>query len=339
MATTSWRNALQKVKNKPRDELYTQRKSIDEMFSYFPAGLFKGKTVLCPCDGPQSKFVEFFKDKWQALGLKRLTCVCYTPSHGMILHMTAPDEEVWHDLFGHGDFRDEETLKYWQEADYVITNPPFSLSHDFVKKCYALDKQFCIVSHMMVSLYAGVFPKIYSGEVKVLLAKNNMYFDTSSGEKFELGNGCWLSNMPTLYRPPVYKHKHTKAENEAAGYVYQKYDNYDALEISALKYLPTDYDGPCGVPITFLNWDFSEYKILGSSTGRYEYDIYPTKQYGNMNFYTHDKKGNKIMKIRGGQNSDALLPVPADFEGNYYMEDNSDQKLVSIFRRIFVQKK
>ena len=342
MSNSTWHNALQKAKNSPKNELYTRIEDIEKMFSYFPSGLFEGKTILCPCDGPASKFIEYIASHWEELKPKQLLAVWYSPSiQGHYMRMTDPDcLQQWIPLVGHGDFRDEETKPLWQEADFVITNPPFSPMHDFVAQLYAMNKQFCIVAHMMVSLYQRVFPKIYTGEVKVLLAVNNMYFNTPSGKKFEIGNGCWLSNMPTSYKAPEYHIKRTMKENEELGYKYRKYDNYDnVLEISHLKYLPTDYDGVMGVPITFFNWDYSEYKVLGSSTGREEYDVFPTKKYGPMNFFTHDKDGNRIVKLRGGANSDALVEVDKDFSGNYYQELNSDKKLISVFRRVFIQKK
>ncbi|MCX6723421.1 MAG: modification methylase, partial [Candidatus Staskawiczbacteria bacterium] len=34
---------------------------------------------------------------------------------------------------------------------------------------------------------------------------------------------------------------------------YPKYDNYDAINVDVTKYIPMDYKGVMGVPITFLN--------------------------------------------------------------------------------------
>ena len=33
---------------------------------------------------------------------------------------------------------------------------------------------------------------------------------------------------------------------------FEKYDNYDAIEVPLVKYIPSDYDGVMGVPISFL---------------------------------------------------------------------------------------
>ena len=319
--------------------MYTMRESIDEVFQYFPDGLFKDKSILCPCDGPASKFVEFFKDKWAELGISRLVCVVFNAhSHGQFMVMTDPQKEEWHDLFGHGDFRDEETLKYWQEADFIITNPPFSLAHDFIKRCYDMDKQFCVVGNIMIPLYNRVFPRMFSGELKVILAKNHMPFTNYAGEHDRIGNGCWLSNMSSLYKPPVYHIKRTKAENEALGYVYKRYDNYDAIEVSHLKYLPSDYEGVMGIPLTFFNWDFSGYKLMGASMNKAVCGMQAEKRYGDIMFHSR-VRGRWTKRQGSGRNNDACIEVDERWKGSYFTELNQDKKLRSCFRRVFIQKR
>ena len=47
---------------------------------------------------------------------------------------------------------------------------------------------------------------------------------------------------------------------------YQKYDNYDAIEVSKIENIPLDYDGIIWVPITFL-WKYNpeQFEIVGSN--------------------------------------------------------------------------
>ena len=56
------------------------------------------------------------------------------------------------------------------------------------------------------------------------------------------------------------KHKEIHGQN------YQKYDNYDAIEVPFTDAIPRDYDGAMGVPITFLDkYNPEQFEILGCS--------------------------------------------------------------------------
>ncbi len=47
---------------------------------------------------------------------------------------------------------------------------------------------------------------------------------------------------------------------------YQKYDNYDAIEVPFTDAIPGDYDGAMGVPITFLDkYCPEQFEILGAT--------------------------------------------------------------------------
>ncbi|MBZ5597323.1 MAG: adenine-specific methyltransferase EcoRI family protein [Acidobacteriia bacterium] len=47
---------------------------------------------------------------------------------------------------------------------------------------------------------------------------------------------------------------------------YDRYDNYDAIDVSTYKEIPSDYDGVMGVPVTFLDkYNPDQFRILGLS--------------------------------------------------------------------------
>lgn len=55
------------------------------------------------------------------------------------------------------------------------------------------------------------------------------------------------------------KHKEIKGKT-----VYDRYDNYDAIEVPFTDAIPSDYDGAMGVPITFLDrYNPDQFEILG----------------------------------------------------------------------------
>lgn len=49
---------------------------------------------------------------------------------------------------------------------------------------------------------------------------------------------------------------------------YQKYDNYDAINVDRIKDIPSDYDGVMGVPLTFFDIHNPEqFEIVGHRYG------------------------------------------------------------------------
>lgn len=138
------------------DEFYTQYSDIEkEMESYviFNHNIFRGKTVLCPCDDYEwSNFTKYFVDNFKRLGLKKLvsTCIAKVPTpkplslfgadmerckeedrHGKIFIKDASSETKGY-LDGNGDFRSEEVTKLRDASDIIVTNPPFSLFGPFI---------------------------------------------------------------------------------------------------------------------------------------------------------------------------------------------------------------
>jgi len=49
---------------------------------------------------------------------------------------------------------------------------------------------------------------------------------------------------------------------------YQKYDNYDAIEVGKVADIPVDYEGTMGVPITFFNkYNPDQFEVVGLAAG------------------------------------------------------------------------
>ncbi len=74
---------LSAAKNAKNDEFYTQyadiQKEINAYLDYDP-DVFRGKTVLLPCDDPEwSNFTRFFAQNFETLGLKKLISTSYAP--------------------------------------------------------------------------------------------------------------------------------------------------------------------------------------------------------------------------------------------------------------------
>src|SRR5439155_13251117 len=76
------------------------------------------------------------------------------------------DDLQWEYLEGDGDFRSDEVTALRDEADIVITNPPFSLLRQYVAWLMEGGKKFSFIANQNAITYTEVFP---------LLQENRMW--------------------------------------------------------------------------------------------------------------------------------------------------------------------
>ncbi len=180
----------------------------------------------------------------------------------------------WAPLEGDGDFRSDECIELLKQTDIVVTNPPFSLFREYVKQLFDYEKKFVIIGSMNAITYKEIFPLIK--ENKMWLGNGfhagNAYFFTPNTREYANGvlddktglvkfrNCHWFTNLDhgrrhqqlplmTVEENLKYsKHKEIKGKK-----TYDKYDNYDAIEVPFTDSIPSNYDGVMGVPISFLD--------------------------------------------------------------------------------------
>lgn len=272
-------NNLHTAKATKNDEFYTQLEDIENELKYYK-DYFKGKVVYCNCDGflneEKSNFFVYFSLNYEFLGLKGLICTKYNPNgkgkkyeyYGDLNGNNYPDEEevFTSELEGDGDFRSEECIALLKKCDIVCTNPPFSLFRQYVAQLFEYKKDFLIIGNVNAISYKEVFPLIKENKMWLGVSSFNkgMYFgvpddytyaDTykfdreRNGKKvMRVSSICWFTNLDHKKRhEELLLYKKYNAEQ------YQKYDNYDAIEVSKTKDIPMGYEGIMGVPITFLD--------------------------------------------------------------------------------------
>ena len=314
------------AKKAQKDEFYTQYSDIEaEMNAYveYNPDVFRGKTILLPCDDPEwSNFTKYFGANFERFGLKKLISTSYARSAGnqqlTLFESESPlyDAEkhetrgklftLTHDkdgsgnidtddiefsgyLEGDGDFRSAEVCKLRDEADIIITNPPFSLFREFLAWIMAGKKQFIIVGNQNAITYKEVFPLLKSNEMWLGQGfKSNVgYFYAPDYEDYatagqhkdgfiRVSGVMWFANidlgkrhermvlMTMAQNLKFNKKLKKKFESEYDISDYPHYDNYDAIEIPFTECIPSDYDGVMGVPITFMDkFNPEQFEILG----------------------------------------------------------------------------
>lgn len=242
MARNKNMSVAKKVKN---DEFYTQLADIDAELSNYK-GHFVGKIVYCNCDDPrESQFFRYFVDNFRRLGLKMLLATSYDKGgHGTLLEFNGNPREI--KLRGDGDFRSKESIKLLKRADIVITNPPFSLFREYIAQLIEHEKKFIVI---------GPNSQIITKEIWPLYMDQKIWPGRTSPKKFVLpdgtlkdfGNIGWYTNLEHggYNEQLVLSKKYTPEE-------YQKYENYNAIEVDRVANIPMDYEGIMGVPESIL---------------------------------------------------------------------------------------
>ena len=287
-----------------------------EMNAYleYDPDVFRGKTVLLPCDDPGwSNFTKYFAERFEYLGIKKLVSTSYAPKANMEGAFYNPDDAViqaahydpaldyergkifvldgtdlnadgrvdkhdfrWDYLQGDGDFRSAEITALRDEADLVITNPPFSLFREFMTWLNEGDVLFSVIGSMNAITYKEIFPLIKDNKLWLGRGKdkggNSMWFavpDNYPENKHERVTdndvriipvtSKWFTNIQhgrrheplrlmSLKENQKYNKRIIKNPNS-----YKKYDNYDAIEVPFTSGIPNDYSDVMGVPISFLD--------------------------------------------------------------------------------------
>ena len=119
--------------------------------------------------------------------------------------------------------------------------------------------KFAVIANKNCVTYKNVFNyikdnEIWSGKTRW---SNEMRFK-NDGEMKSV-SAIWITNLEHGRRHQPMQLM-TMADNKKFNQkviknheVYQKYDNYDAIEVSYTEAIPSDYKGEMGVPISFLD--------------------------------------------------------------------------------------
>jgi len=239
----------------------------------------------------------------------------------------------WTPLEGDGDFRSEECINLLNLSDIVVTNPPFSLFIPFIKQLFEYKKNFLIIGNINCLSYKEIFPQIRKNKIWVgngmgrwisgfIVPKSYDLYGKEAriddeGNRIVATNNClWLTNLdhgrrhqPLSLMTMKDNLKYSKHKDIRGKKKYDKYDNYEAIEVPFTDAIPSDYDGVMGVPITFLDkYNPKQFEILGNSnvTGEREHLMNNVKRPSNCTYINSKpqfariliRSKNKIWKLK-----------------------------------------
>ena len=289
---------------------------------------FRDKTVLLPCDDPEwSNFTKFFAQNFERYGLRKLISTSYARNskkarYGILSEPSLFEQEseiydedksrdngrlfilerkdvtgdgrvdyddlTWDYLEGDGDFRSDEVKRLRDEADIIITNPPFSMFREFLAWILEADKKFLVIGNMNAITYKEVFPLIKNNQVwfgcsihsgdREFRVPNEYPLEASGwriddkGQKYIRVKGVrWYTNLdhgrrhqPLSLMTMADNLKFSRHKDIRGKESYDHYDNYDAIEVPYTDAIPSDYDGAMGVPISYIDkYCPEQFEILG----------------------------------------------------------------------------
>ena len=287
-----------------------------------------------------------------------------TNTHGKIFVLekdTTGDGKInlndieWDYLEGDGDFRSKEVRKLRDEADIIVTNPPFSLFREFLAWIMEANKQFIIIGNINCITYKEVFPLLKENKVWMgcTIHSGDREFEVpdeypleaagfridEKGKKYIRVKGVrWYTNIdhgrrhnPLSLMSMTDNIKYSK-HKEIQGKTYLQYDNFDAIEIPFSDAIPCDYEELMGVPITFFDkYCPEQFDVVGITKTWFGM---ANKVYPKQIQVSKTGKQTSVSKLNDG----AAIELPGPNDGEvYYIVDG--KYYTQAYARILIRKK
>ncbi|MEX2622297.1 MAG: adenine-specific methyltransferase EcoRI family protein [Acidimicrobiia bacterium] len=351
---------LSSAKAAKKDEFYTQLPDIERELKHY-RDHFRDKVVYCNCDDPRvSNFFKYFSYNFEQLGLKKLITTCYRSQHRDLFSQNDSERAISLEYTGikdpdgrvpdpedigvrllesDGDFRNAESIELLEQADIVVTNPPFSLFREYVSHLIKYDKQFLIIGHQNAIKYKETFPLIKADRLWLgygfpggATHFASEYEDTATATDrregmIRISGVHWFTNL-----------EHNKRHEDLILYKsynpeeYPTYDNFHAIEVAKTKDIPADYDGVMGVPITFMDkYNPDQFEIVGITQS---WAGAASKTYPRQVQVSANGKRQEVTKLNDGP---ALKMDSPPGNTTYYMV--GDDYFTQLYARILIRRR
>lgn len=352
--------------------------------------VFRDKVILLPCDDPEwSNFTKFFALHFADYGIRKLISTSFAANskaaggdfyHPTLFETTDPkydsdktrangkkfvleskdlnDDGVidiedlrWEYLAEDGDFRSPEVLALRDEADIIITNPPFSLWRVFVAWLVDSGTQFAIIGNQNALTYKEVFPLIQENRVwlgkgfprnmahfRTPYTPHGKWIEQDGDDVVRVPGVQWFTNIDHGRRHEPLELM-TMDDNikfskhaEVRGIGYRSYDNFDAIEVPFSDAIPGDYNGLMGVPVTFLaKYNPDQFEIVGITQS---WDGQASRIYPKQTQVSAKGVESAVTKLNDG----AAIKVESPPEDKTYYTVG-DEIFIKMYARILIRRK
>lgn len=257
----------------PDDEFYTPDLTVASRLDRC-AGAFAGARVLCDCndfrDGSPGAFARVLADRYDRLGLTRLTAVEYHPAdlldptaHGFRWDWTGERWEAT-DLIESGGFDTPEVAELRTRADIVATNPPFSRFAEHLNTTLRAGCHILTIGPVNAATYLDVLPLLADDTLRVADTDGtergySISYDRPDGSVVRLGNTIWYTDL-TDDRPAAPR----RFTVHMADRQWEFIDGTDTLVVPVSRDTPVDWPGVMAVSPSWIRlYDPAVFEILG----------------------------------------------------------------------------
>ena len=249
--------ALTRARKEKNDEFYTQKKDIEKELIHYHHHL-KDKIVYCNCDDyRKSKFVEYFMENFEKIGLKKLISTGFSKDgQGTYSEYDGTTLKTGF-LSGNGDALGEECTEILKQTDVVVTNCPFSLFRKYVSHLMKYGKKFIIIGNLNAVTCKGIFPLIkenkvwmgatcFNGGATYFIAPSELYdaekMSNPKNAYFENGKFMWRVNGVRWFTNMEHNKQHTPIDlyKKYSADEYPKYENYFGFNVNKVIDIPVD---------------------------------------------------------------------------------------------------
>ena len=245
-------------KREQEDEFYTELSTIEKELPFYEKH-FKDKVIYCNCDDPSfSQFWKYFYTNYGNLGLKGLYATYLSSKPYMYFYNGG---KVIKTPISNGSYDSEECIHILEQADIVVSNPPYSTFKNYMDMLINNGKKFIILGNLNSVTYTNIMPLITAKKLWLGVNAGHYWFKVpewyeekrtdfkidETGQKWRrMGNICWYTNLDVSER-------HTEIPlNAEYNESIPKCTNLDAIFIRYVADIPSNYDGDMAVPITIL---------------------------------------------------------------------------------------
>lgn len=244
---------LIKAKINKNDEFYTSYSTIEKELIMYKDQLYN-KIIFCNCNDDDKNFFHYFKNNFENFKLKCCYFSHYNQDGGksFVIRLTENNTIEKLPIESNGSYKSEDCIEILKQSDIVITNPPFSIFRDFIEVLMKYDKKFLVIGNINIITTIQMFDYYIKDKIRLGYHNDGLLFNNyKTGAKDErLGFCCWWTNLEVAPIKPI-KLKYSFFELKGK---YQVYNYYKAINIDKIEYIPNDFYGNIGVPITFIKY-------------------------------------------------------------------------------------
>ena len=268
--TTRTNRQLHESKIEQNGEVFISRIEIINELPHYVNNI-RGKKVYIPNTkktldlAQHDEFVKYFSTSstMNQYGIVELKYSYYDENDNFVL-FTISNGTIKKKVCNNNDTtRLSNVLREIDTTDVVIGNPEGCKVNDLVWYIYETKKDFILSVNKLFGGFKIAEILLNNDAISFGYNLPKKYYNVKNGKVENRGDMMWITSFKNGNNPKI-----IETYYETRFHTYEKYDNYDAINVDCVKMIPMDYKGVMGVPVTNLPiLNLNQFKIIGFRKG------------------------------------------------------------------------